>query len=135
MASTITQNTQPSQIEIEISEYACRQAADLVCQHCGVIGEVAVSQPDRGPHKLRADCTACGSFIKWLSPLSADERQARAEHFRRAEIAKRPVTPDQLRVLRAMGWSGPEPQNRQQAIDIIARLCRGASPQEVRDER
>jgi hypothetical protein len=37
----------------------------LVCPHCGVV-DIPTISPGSGPHAARANCRACGRFLKWL---------------------------------------------------------------------
>jgi hypothetical protein len=96
------------------------------CSRCGCIDVPHVEHGPFGPHAAKTVCKHCGTWLQWLSERSPEERQARAEHFRREAIARKPVTERQLATLRAMGYIGPLPSNRQAAIDLIDALSKQA---------
>jgi hypothetical protein len=99
----------------------------ITCYQCGTIDAPAIEHGHWGPHHMRATCRHCRAFVQWVSSRTQADRQARAEHFRRVEVAKRPVTPNQRRKLEALGWEGSLPANRQEAIDLIDGLSREGS--------
>jgi hypothetical protein len=92
-----------------------------ICKHCGAI-DVPLLSPGTGPHTVRASCTSCGGFIKWLSVLAPAERMARKLKHRLAATEHRPPTAAQLRYLAALGDTLSAPQSMAEASARIGAL-------------
>ena len=100
-------------------------AADpLACPRCGAIDTPTLG-PGNGPHAFRALCRHCGAFLKWLSPRSPAEHQARRQQARQAAMAQRPPSPAQLDYLQVLGDDGPVPPTMAEASMRIDALVHG----------
>lgn len=72
-------------------------------------------------HNTETVCQDCGTFIKWLSTRSPEERAERQQAGISQWMSTQPPTARQLRALRRMGYRG-KPSNRLDARDKIDAL-------------
>jgi hypothetical protein len=73
-------------------------------------------------HAIRAECSRCGRFFKWVSVLSPSERLARKVKRRLAAMQQRPPSAMQLEYLKALGDKATAPENMAQASERIEAL-------------
>ena len=97
--------------------------ASIACPHCGTIDTPAIA-PGAGPHPYRANCAHCGTFLKWVSPHSPEEREARRQRYRQQALEDKPPSQAQLRFLQILGDDGPPPANMHEASARIDTLKR-----------
>jgi hypothetical protein len=91
------------------------------CPHCGVI-ETPTLSPGTGPHTVRASCSSCGGFLKWLSMIAPAERMARKMQRRLKAMQQRPPSQAQLDYLRSLGDRLGAPESMAEASQRIDRL-------------
>lgn len=89
-------------------------SAPVACPRCGVIDRPAIG-PGSGPHYAKETCRHCGGFLQWISQYTQEERDGRRATARAAAMRAKPPSPAQLNLLKALGYSGPQPQNMLEA--------------------
>ena len=106
----------------------------LACPRCGTIDTPTIG-PGNGPHAFRAVCRNCGSFIRWLSLSSPEERQARRQAAWDDVMARKPPSPMQLAYLMALGHAGPLPASMLEASQPIDSLLqKSQTPDHCRED-
>jgi hypothetical protein len=103
---------------------------EMTCLTCGAIDHPTLS-PGTWPHHLKASCAHCGQFLKWVSPLSPEEREERRQQFRQGAIHARPPSAEQLKYLQALGDSDPPPEDMAEASQRIEALVRKKNPEDA----
>jgi hypothetical protein len=99
------------------------------CPYCNVVDRPTLTE-GTGPHVVRASCSHCGRFIKWLSLLAPAERMARKVKSRLQAMQQRPPSQAQLDYLRVLGDKLGAPQNMAEAsarIDALVQQKRGSA--------
>jgi hypothetical protein len=96
----------------------------IACHRCAVM-DVPTVMRGTGPHAYRAQCRHCGAFLKWISPLSHEERVHRREQYRQRAMKQLAPTAPQLAFLRALGDTQAPPADRLEASQRIAVLTQG----------
>jgi hypothetical protein len=96
----------------------------MTCRRCGVIAAPVVG-PGSGPHIARALCSACGTFIDWLSRYSPEEKHARRRLAGWRAMMQRAPSAPQLAYLKALGDRQPLPTTMAEACARIDALRKG----------
>jgi len=91
------------------------------CPHCGAVDKPTLS-PGSGPHAIRASCSHCGRFMRWISVLAPSERMAHRVRSRLAAMQKHPPSAAQLRFLRELGDKLAAPETMAAASQRIEEL-------------
>ena len=92
-----------------------------ICPRCGEVGVPTLSS-GTGPHTVKATCSHCGAFIKWLSLLAPAERMARQMKARLEAMQKKAPSAAQLSYLQALGDTEAPPQTMAEASERIEAL-------------
>jgi hypothetical protein len=95
----------------------------LPCPRCGAV-DIPMLSPGTGMHAIKATCSSCGRFLRWVSVLAPAERMARRLKNRLAAMQKLPPTVAQLAFLTSLGDTQEPPASMAEASGRINQLRR-----------
>jgi len=98
--------------------------SSVVCRKCGTI-DLPVLTEGTGPHKYRANCGSCGTFVQWISARSPEEQAQRREASKTAAMQAKPPSEKQLALLQALHDTQPVPSSMAEASERISALLSG----------
>jgi hypothetical protein len=88
---------------------------------------VALTVAEHNRNAVRATCSACGAYIRWVKTRPPAERQASRKRGIDAWMASQPASEKQLQFLRTLGHDRA-PANKFEASQLIdALLGKGAA--------
>ena len=93
------------------------------CPRCGTIARPTLV-PGSGVHAIRAECSKCGRFFRWVSVLSPTERLVRKMKARLQAMQAHPPSAAQLALLQALGDTATVPETMAEASKRIDSLKR-----------
>ena len=93
-------------------------AQAVPCPRCGVIDRPTLSA-GTGPHAIKASCSSCGRFLRWVSILAPAERLAHRRQARLSAMQQHPPSAVQLAFLLALGDTQAAPQTMAEASERI----------------